>query len=82
MQERKLPQVHSKRGFKYTASSLPKLKFLAMINVEARDLFRSKKVTTLIIKYTYGFNHHILRDAMINDNMAESAYPRNSQIET
>ena len=52
------------------------------IDIEARNLFKIGKVTTSMIKCAHRFNHYGLREAMINNNMVETAYPRCKKIET
>ena len=43
--------------------------------------FQMNKVTTSMIKYSYGYNYYGLRDAMINNDMVEAHYPRCNQVE-
>ena len=47
-----------------------------MIDIEARNAFKVGRVTTVMIKCIYGYNHFGKRDAMINKNMVDSTCPR------
>ena len=52
------------------------------IDMEARNVFQTGKVTTSMIKCAHGFNHYGLREAMMNNNMVESTCPRCEKVET
>ena len=45
------------------------------VDLEARDSFKTHKVTTSTIKCIHGYNHYGLRHAMINDNLIEAYCP-------
>ena len=53
-----------------------------LIDLEARNAFKVGKVTILMIKYIYGYNHYSQWDIMINEYMVEATYPRCDLIET
>ena len=42
------------------------------VDVEARNMFLSKKVTPSMIKCAHGHNHCGLRDALINNDMGKA----------
>ena len=52
------------------------------VDVEARNVFPMKKVTTSIIKYANRYNYYGLRDVIINKNMINSECPQYSLPES
>ena len=42
------------------------------VNHEARNVFLTKEVIPLLIKYSHGYNHYGLRDSLINNNMVKA----------
>jgi len=55
---------------------------VSFVDVWAREAFRSKAVTTSMIKCASGFNHYGLRNELINNKMIGSECPRCSEPET
>ena len=51
------------------------------IDMEVRNSFQMSKVTISMIKYAHGYNHHRLRDAMINNYVVEAHCPRCNLVE-
>ena len=54
---------HIKKKYRYKEES---------IDLEIKNAFCANKVTTSMIKYTNGFNHYGLKNAMINNNLIEA----------
>ena len=45
------------------------------INIEARNSFGSKRVTSSMILYEYSFNHYGVREVLLNNNMKGNECP-------
>ena len=52
------------------------------IDLDARNAFSAKKVTTSMIKCANDFNHYSTRHTKINNNMIEANYPLCNSEET
>ena len=52
------------------------------IDMEARNVFQTGKVTSSMIKCAHRFNHYGLGEAIINNNMVESMCPQCEKVET
>jgi len=70
---RKIEDGYVQRKFGYKA---------AFIDIEARNAFSIKLVTTSIIKCTNGYNPYGARQAMINKQLIGSECPRCNELET
>ena len=46
-----------------------------LIDMEARDYFKSGSITPTTIKYYYGFNHYAMRDKTINYGLLNNECP-------
>jgi len=52
------------------------------IDMDARNAFKAGEVSTSILKFTHGYNHYGVRNAMVNSNMIEETCPRCEEPET
>ena len=52
------------------------------IDLDTRNAFSAKKVTTSVIKCANGFNHYGIRHAKINNNVIEANCPLCNSEET
>ena len=46
------------------------------IDIEVRNVFKTGKVTTSMIKYAHRFNHYGMREVIIINNMVEATFSR------
>ena len=53
-----------------------------IIDLEARNAFKCKEVTAVVLKCACGCNHCKIRNALINNNLTEKEYPHCNAIET